>query len=205
MVLFALSFVIWAVVHSVTAAASTKAFVRRRFGERAFAGWYRLIYNVLALISFVPVLYFLWTGFPQRVLWTIPAPLRYVTIMVQLLALLGLALSLLQTDVWAFVGVRQVVRFTQGAPDPELPATLVQSGPYAWVRHPLYTFSLVFLWLNPVMTLSSLVLNLFALAYFWIGSIYEERRLVREFGDVYRSYQARVPRLVPWKRPSPAG
>ncbi len=205
MVLFALSFVIWAVVHSVTAAASTKAFVRRRFGERAFAGWYRLIYNVLALISFVPVLYFLWTGFPQRVLWTIPAPLRYVTIMVQLLALLGLALSLLQTDVWAFVGVRQVVRFMQGAPDPELPATLVQSGPYAWVRHPLYTFSLVFLWLNPVMTLSSLVLNLFALAYFWIGSIYEERRLVREFGDVYRSYQARVPRLVPWKRPSPAG
>lgn len=205
MVLFALSFVIWAVVHSVTAAASTKAFARRRFGERAFAGWYRLIYNVLALISFVPVLYFLWTGFPQRVLWTIPAPLRYVTIMVQLLALLGLALSLLQTDVWAFVGVRQVVRFMQGAPDPELPATLVQSGPYAWVRHPLYTFSLVFLWLNPVMTLSSLVLNLFALAYFWIGSIYEERRLVREFGDVYRSYQARVPRLVPWKRPSPAG
>lgn len=205
MVLFALSFVIWAVVHSVTAAASTKAFVRRRFGERAFAGWYRLIYNVLALISFVPVLYFLWTGFPQRVLWTIPAPLRYVTIMVQLLALLGLALSLLQTDVWAFVGVRQVVRFMQGAPDPELPATLVQSGPYAWVRHPLYTFSLVFLWLNPVMTLSSLVLNLFALAYFWIGSIYEERRLVREFGDVYRSYQARVPRLVPWKRPPPAG
>lgn len=205
MVLFALSFVIWAVVHSVTAAASTKAFMRRRFGERAFAGWYRLIYNVLALISFVPVLYFLWTGFPQRVLWTIPAPLRYVTIMVQLLALLGLALSLLQTDVWAFVGVRQVVRFMQGAPDPELPATLVQSGPYAWVRHPLYTFSLVFLWLNPVMTLSSLVLNLFALAYFWIGSIYEERRLVREFGDVYRSYQARVPRLVPWKRPSPAG
>lgn len=204
MVLFALSFVIWAVVHSVTAAASTKAFVRRRFGERAFAGWYRLIYNVLALISFVPVLYFLWTGFPQRVLWTIPAPLRYVTIMVQLLALLGLALSLLQTDVWAFIGVRQVVRFLQGAADPEPPATLVQSGPYAWVRHPLYTFSLVFLWLNPVMSLSSLVLNLFATAYFWIGSIYEERRLVREFGDGYRSYQARVPRLLPLKRPSPA-
>ena len=33
--------------------------------------------------------------------------------------------------------------------------------------------------------------------YFFIGSIFEERKLVREFGDAYRAYQQRVPRLLP--------
>lgn len=202
MIPFAISFIIWAVVHSITAAKSTKAFVRRQFGERVFAGWYRLIYNIFAVLTFVPVLYFLWTGFPTRVMWIIPTPWRYGTMFVQVLALLGLAASLLQTDVWAFVGLRQAVRYLQGEAEPELPAQFVQTGPYAWVRHPLYTFSLLFLWLNPVMGLSSLVLNLFATAYFWIGSVYEERRLEREFGEAYRSYKARVPRLVPTRRPS---
>ncbi len=33
--------------------------------------------------------------------------------------------------------------------------------------------------------------------YFFVGSIFEERKLVREFGAAYRAYQQRVPRLLP--------
>jgi len=32
-----------------------------------------------------------------------------------------------------------------------------------------------------------------------IGSVLEERKLVREFGEEYRAYQRQVPMLVPWK------
>ena len=52
------------------------------------------------------------------------------------------------------------------------------------------------------MTRNVLALNIGITLYFWIGSIYEERRLVAEFGEAYREHQRRVPRLVPrlWRR-----
>jgi hypothetical protein len=106
---FLASFIIWALVHSLTAASSTKSAFRKQFGERAYQGLYRLLYNVLSLVSFVPVLYALWTQIPQVTLWTIPYPWRYITMGIQLLALGGLTLSLWQTDVWSFAGLRQAL------------------------------------------------------------------------------------------------
>ena len=37
----------------------------------------------------------------------------------------------------------------------------------------------------------------------WIvaGTVLEERDLVADFGDVYRTYQQQVPMLVPWRGP----
>ncbi|MGH2606675.1 MAG: methyltransferase family protein, partial [Anaerolineales bacterium] len=81
------------------------------------------------------------------------------------------------------------------------PPRLVRHGLYRWVRHPLYTCALVFLWLTPVMTMSLLALYLGLSAYLVVGSVFEERRLVAEFGEAYREYQRQVPRLVPFGRP----
>jgi protein-S-isoprenylcysteine O-methyltransferase Ste14 len=36
-------------------------------------------------------------------------------------------------------------------------------------------------------------------AYFYIGSYYEEKKMVRLFGDDYRNYQLNVPRIFPIK------
>jgi protein-S-isoprenylcysteine O-methyltransferase Ste14 len=65
------------------------------------------------------------------------------------------------------------------------------------VRHPLYFFGLLFLWLTPVMTINLLTTYLLFTLYFYIGSFFEERRLRAEFGPAYRQYQQRVPRLIP--------
>jgi protein-S-isoprenylcysteine O-methyltransferase Ste14 len=197
MIWFLLGFVIWAVVHSVTAASSTKRTFRVRFGERAYQGLYRLLYNLISLVTFLPILYILWSQVPQITLWTIPAPWRYITLGIQLLALVGLVISLLQTDIWSFIGLRQATRFLRGATDPTVPDKFVTTGTYRWVRHPLYFFSLLFLWLNPVMMLGSFLFNVLATLYFWIGSIYEERRLLAAFGDAYEEYQQNVPGLAP--------
>jgi protein-S-isoprenylcysteine O-methyltransferase Ste14 len=199
MIWFLLGFVIWAIVHSVTAAPSAKGVFRTRFGERAYQGLYRLFYNLISVVSFLPILYILWTQISQVTLWTIPYPWRIITMGIQLLALVGLAISLLQTDIWSFAGLRQAARFWQGAEDPAVSDKFINTGTYGWVRHPLYFFSLLFLWLNPVMTLGVFLFNILATLYFWIGSIYEERRLLAAFGEAYKEYKRTVPGLLPYR------
>lgn len=108
------------------------------------------------------------------------------------MALLGLGVSFLQTGVLHFLGLAQLL-----AQQPGESGSLNVGGFYAWMRHPLYTFSLLFLWLTPAMTTNLLTAYLLFTLYFYLGSIFEERRLLAEFGDTYRDYQRRVPRLIP--------
>jgi protein-S-isoprenylcysteine O-methyltransferase Ste14 len=74
---------------------------------------------------------------------------------------------------------------------------LVTNGLHRLVRHPLYTTSLIVLYLASPMSLNWLAFAISCHAYFFVGSIFEERKLVREFGIAYRAYQQRVPRLLP--------
>lgn len=206
MALFSISFVFWALIHSLTAGPAAKERFRARFGERAYQGWYRIIYNLFSLLSILPVLYALARVVPAQTLWILPAPWSILAQGLRVVALIGLGLSLWQTDVWSFLGLRQAARFLRGEDEPAAGERFVASGTYAWTRHPLYLFSMLFIWFNPVMTLSSFTFNLLATLYFGIGSIYEERRLLAAFGEQYASYQVQVSRFLPWppKRGAPS-
>jgi methanethiol S-methyltransferase len=78
------------------------------------------------------------------------------------------------------------------------------SGPYRWVRHPLYLFSLLLIWSYPTLTLDRLLFNLLWSVWIAVGTLLEERDLVHDFGDDYRTYQKKVPMLIPYKFPLPA-
>ena len=79
---------------------------------------------------------------------------------------------------------------------------LVTRGPYAIVRHPMYT-ALVALGLGLAIAWDSWVSVGFALLYvvpFWMHTAIEEQMLAAHFGDAWREYCTRVPRIVPgWK------
>jgi protein-S-isoprenylcysteine O-methyltransferase Ste14 len=83
------------------------------------------------------------------------------------------------------------------APAEEKTEFLQAEGLYARVRHPVYTLTLFAWFVTPMMSLDRLVLGLAMCGYLAIGIRLEERRLVGKFGDAYRSYQERVPMLVP--------
>jgi methanethiol S-methyltransferase len=74
---------------------------------------------------------------------------------------------------------------------------LVTRGLYRVVRHPLYTFSLLFLWLSPSVSQNSLTLYIGATLYFIIGAYFEERKLLRDFGEAYAEYKRKTPMLIP--------
>ena len=180
----------YGLLHSWLASLQAKSLVRRGLG-RTTDRVYRLAYNLIAGISLLPVL-ILPAVLPDQMLYTIPFPWTLVTLAIQGLAALALLAGLLQTGVWSFIGLEQLL-----APPDRQPPELAVSGLYRWVRHPLYTASLVFIWLTPVMTWNVLALNLGLSAYLVVGAYFEERKLLREFGEAYRSYQRRTPMFFP--------
>jgi protein-S-isoprenylcysteine O-methyltransferase Ste14 len=197
--LFITAFIFWSVLHSITASAGFKIMIRSWVGQRPYDGLYRLTYNLFSAITFLPVLWLLTTIVPNDVIWRVPQPVSYLFVLIQLVGVVGLIVSLLQTDLMRFAGIGQAARFLRGEEEINPPPTLVTRGTYAYVRHPLYFFSLLILWFLPIMTWSTLLFSLLSTIYFWVGSILEERRLISTFGDEYSRYQQHVPRLLPIK------
>lgn len=186
-----LAIAVWGAVHSWLASLPAKHALRRRFGEGA-ARVYRLAYNAFSVLTFLPIL-LLVRSLPDRLLYSVPSPWLFVMLAGQLLAILCIVVALLQVDALSFVGLRQPF---QG----EVPSHLVTSGFYRWVRHPLYLFGLIILWLTPVMTRNVLDVYLALTGYLIVGATFEERKLLREFGSAYAEYKARTPMLIPVPR-----
>jgi len=179
----------WGIVHSWLASLSAKDLFRRWFGN-GFMRLYRLGYNVFSFVSFLPILW-LMVVLPNRALYQVPAPWMYIMLIGQILAALLLLVGVLQTDTLSFVGLRQLIE------KDEKPASLVTRGLYRFVRHPLYSAGLLFLWLTPNMTINSLTVYLAATFYILIGAYFEERKLLREFGEAYAVYRRNTPMLIP--------
>jgi len=185
---------LYAGLHSLLAARVVKEWGRTHLP--GFDRWYRLFYNAIALAMLLPLPWLL--GLPDRTLYTLPAPWRWLLWAGQGVSAVALLLAVLQANPTYFVGLAQLAGDGEERGD-----RLVISGLYRYVRHPLYLFSILFLWLSPVMTLNRLVVYGLATAYFYVGSLHEERRLAQTFGLPYREYQQKVPRLWPsLRRPS---
>jgi protein-S-isoprenylcysteine O-methyltransferase Ste14 len=190
-----LAVALYGLVHSLLASLELKAWANQRFGEYAVRG-YRLFYNLFAVISLFPVLALV-ALLPDRTLYRIPFPWALLTLAGQGLALAALALGLLQTGAASFLGIDGLFQ-----PTPRRESAMVVGGLYRWVRHPLYTAGLAFIWLIPVMTANLLALNIGLTVYILVGIYFEERKLLREYGSAYAEYQRRTPMLVPGLKPS---
>jgi len=103
---------------------------------------------------------------------------------------LMLLVAVLQTDAFHFIGLRQIV-------SDEKNGRLITSGLYRYVRHPLYTFGLLILWLSSSVTVNSLVVYVSLTIYILVGAYFEERKLLREFGQEYADYKSVTPMLIP--------
>ncbi len=185
---------LYGVIHSVLASTTLKAWAERQAGPGAYRRFYRLFFVAVALITSLPLLA-LAGLLPDRLIYAIPAPWLWLTLSLQALALMLLMVGVLQTGALTFVGIRQL--FESAHPGGPVPEKLVVNGLYRWVRHPLYTASFVLLWLAPRMTWNLLALAIGLSAYMLIGTLFEEQKLVQQFGKDYLDYRRRTPRVIP--------
>ena len=113
-----------------------------------------------------------------------------------------LAIAGVAWTVWAlgfFVNFRLQPVIDDLRSNQTLPMLITDRGPYRWVRHPLYLSSLLMIWSYPDLTLDRLLFNLMFTVWVIVAIILEERGLVETFGETYRSYQRKVPMLIPWR------
>lgn len=188
---------LFGVFHSLTAALVLKAGVAALVGERLYLGLYRLFYNLLSVITLLPVAWLLLRQ-PGELIWQISGLGAGLLLALRAIAALGVLVALLQIDLLRFAGLRQALAYVAGEPLPLPEEALSLRGLYGVVRHPLYFFSLLFLWATPSLSAAGLGFNLGATLYFLLGSLVEERKLLRQFGPAYRAYQQQVPWMIPF-------
>jgi len=180
---------LWGLVHSLLAGHKVKEWARQALGER-LGRFYRLAYNAFAGVSFLPVLVIMFLV-PDRTLYRVPVPWSLLMIGGELLAVAALLIAFRQTDIWEFIGFRQLGEV-------EKPSKLTTSGLYHYIRHPLYTAGMAFIWLLPLMTVNILTVNIALTVYIVIGATFEERKLRRIFGQEYSDYSAITPMFIPF-------
>jgi protein-S-isoprenylcysteine O-methyltransferase Ste14 len=100
----------------------------------------------------------------------------------------------------AIAGVLRLGSNLTPLPYPRDGSSLIESGPYAIVRNPIYS-GLIFgalgwgLWRNGPLTI---VYALALFVFFDVKSRLEERWLAEKFGDDHADYRSRVKKLIPW-------
>jgi methanethiol S-methyltransferase len=74
---------------------------------------------------------------------------------------------------------------------------LKTTGLFKYIRHPLTSLLIVALWAHESMTAGRLQWNLLFTAYALIGTFFEERDLIRKYGQSYLEYRNGVPAFIP--------
>jgi protein-S-isoprenylcysteine O-methyltransferase Ste14 len=194
-----LAWAAFAAFHSLTVSEGYERRARRAMGEDAFAGYHRLLFTVYSAVATGAVL--LYThSLPDAPLYRIAGPSRWAFHGAQ--ALGAALLFWTPWDLKEFVGFRQWERFRQGgSAGGGRNEGLFTGAGYGLVRHPLYLGCSLILAFHPVQTRNSFASAAVIIAYFYIGTFFEERRMERKFGEAYREYRRRVPRFFPFPRP----
>jgi len=174
---------------------------RRSLSKLLRADYHGALYTIASGVVLFTVVV-LWQGSAT----TLAAPqglLRWLMRAVFFLSGAGFLWALGALRAFDAFGVQPLLHHLRGTTPPQSPFLI--RGPYRWVRHPLYWFTLLMFWSCPDVTVDRLLFNVLWSLWVILGTLLEERDLTADFGDAYRSYQREVPMLIPWRIPRRPG
>jgi len=177
-------FSIFALHHSLFARERVRAGIQRLAGplERSLYVW---IASVLFL-----VVCGVWRPVPG-IVWRLEGAAAWSLWVVQVLGVWLTLQGAAVIDVFDLAGVRQL----QGRHVADGPIEFKTTGPYGWIRHPIYAGWFVVVFAVPTMTMTRLVFAVTSCAYLLLAIPLEERSLRRTTDGAYDIYM----RQVRWK------
>jgi protein-S-isoprenylcysteine O-methyltransferase Ste14 len=154
---------------------------------------YRFIFVISAILTPLPLLWFQVTHKSPDV-WN---SFREIRLLGGIMAGMGLALL---RKAFAHYDSKLFLGLSQKREDSE---TFKSNGLLAKMRHPLYTAILMILWGWFLFSNSynNLAFSLANTLYIFIGIQWEEKKLIKQYGQKYMDYKAKVPMLIPKIRP----
>ena len=210
------AFALFALLHSVGAQEPCKDALARVAGRFFVDHFWRILYCALSFWAlYYGVASLHWARNLENDVWLIDYP-DWLWQSITALHLGSIALiyvAFVQGDSLEFLGLKQARRGIMaligrptGAPELALFGThrLVTGGVYGLVRHPMLAAGLLFL-LTSGPSLNNLIYTGMYAAYMVIGGYYEEKRMIRVFGEEYLRYRRQVGAFFPRLRPRPAG
>ena len=180
---------LFCVLHSLLAATWWKLRMSKLLG-RSFR-FYRFYYSIFATFNLIFLLYFL---------VTMQSPQIFE---LSLFGKLAASISGIAGIVIMLLCVRKYFSVVTGikafSAEKNSTAVLQRDGLHSYTRHPLYFGTLLFIWnLFAWFPLMSNLISCGMISIYTIAGIHiEERKLLAEFGDAYRSYSRNVPMLIP--------
>lgn len=194
-----LAFAAYAAIHSALLTGWARRGMEAAVGVQAFRGAFRLFFNLQAVVLLAAFVLYA-ASLPDTEWFRVGSVGRELLWGVRVAALAFIARCAAAVGVSSFLGLEDLRAWRAGrsAPgDGVETGVLVVAGPYRWVRHPMYAAGFVVLWAEPRWTANGVAFAVAASLYLWLGSLHEERRLLRFYGDVYRRYAASTPRFLP--------
>ncbi|MBV9961655.1 MAG: isoprenylcysteine carboxylmethyltransferase family protein [Parafilimonas sp.] len=187
-VLLALLWVFFSLFHSIFASEKwklkMKAFMKYNYK------YYRLLYSAFALITLTGIIFYhlsistfiLWQPFSLEIIFAVTGIITGALLMLFFAKKFFFELS--GADV--FLKTKRSEK-------------LLKTSLYNYVRHPLYTATLIFIWsiflLHP--SLSNIISSICITVYTIVGIYFEEKKLISDFGESYVQYRAVTPMLIP--------
>ena len=168
-------------------------------------GWTKVVSSALerstyVLASTAVLALLMWQWRPiAAVLWQVQNSAIATTLAV--LYWLGWGTLLLSTflvDHFELFGLKQVYCHLRGQAHEPLP--FKTPALYKAVRHPIYFSFLVAFWSTARMTVGHLFFSVMCTGYILVAIQFEERDLLRFYGDAYRRYREQVSMIVPLPR-----
>lgn len=180
-------------VHSAMASSVIKIWVNGL--HPVFKSYYRLTFNIVSIILLVPIVYIYFNLPATMIFKTIPiGELMGILLVIGGTYILIVGFKNYRTD--EFIGIYQLKNNHEFHP-----SKLHRTGWNGVVRHPLYFGGILLatglLLMYP--TVKLILTTLLVMLYLYIGTLWEEKKLIDEFGDDYLTYKNEVSMLIPVK------
>jgi protein-S-isoprenylcysteine O-methyltransferase Ste14 len=176
-----IAWLIFGIAHSVLASSLMKEKINLRPVN------FRRLYNIISIFAML-FIFLLGSTIPPEYLFPKDQTSKVIGLIIATFGFLLAKLAFRPISFSEFMGIK-----------PEQDRSLITSGIYARMRHPLYTALILgvigFLVFSP--TYTNLVHAICIIIYLFIGIHYEERRLIAHFGKEYEEYKKLTPMLFP--------